>query len=64
MDIKDASPLYGPCTICGGIPSAIMIRDDIIVVGCQNKDCQCYNKAFSPSSWQAEKEAVDSWLDA
>jgi hypothetical protein len=41
-----------------------MIRDDIIVVGCQNKDCQHWNKAFSPSSWQAEKEAVDSWMIA
>jgi hypothetical protein len=64
VDIKDASPLYGHCPICGSSPSALMIRDDLIVVACPNKDCQRYNEAFSPSSWQAEKEAVDSWMNA
>jgi formate dehydrogenase maturation protein FdhE len=64
VELKDARPLYGPCPICGGDPSALMIMDSIIVVGCQNKDCHYYNKAFSPSSWQAEKEAVDSWMIA
>jgi hypothetical protein len=36
----------------------------MIVIGCMNKDCQSYNKAYSEESWKAEKESVASWMNA
>jgi ssDNA-binding Zn-finger/Zn-ribbon topoisomerase 1 len=56
VKLTDASSLYlyGPCPRCGTAPSAVMPRDSLIVVGCQNKECELYNMAFSPESWRDE----------